>query len=72
MDEPWPRDGRVRADFIKVAPDVSGAVVDMSDFDNQFVHKAISSWRSIHRTAASRWNRPRQRWRNAKRTADAP
>jgi RND family efflux transporter MFP subunit len=39
MDQPWTRDGRVRADVINVAPDVSGAVVTMPVADNQFVHK---------------------------------
>lgn len=39
MDEPWTRDGRVRADIVTVAPDVSGAVVTMPVRDNQFVHK---------------------------------
>lgn len=39
MDEPWTRDGRVRADVINVAPDVSGAVVTMPVADNQFVKK---------------------------------
>src|SRR5471032_2607886 len=39
MDEPWTRDGRVRADVINVAPDVSGVVVTMPVADNQFVHK---------------------------------
>jgi RND family efflux transporter MFP subunit len=39
MDEPWTRDGRVRADIVAVAPDVSGAVVTMPVGDNQFVHK---------------------------------
>ena len=39
MDEPWTRDGRVRADIVAVAPDVSGAVVTMPVRDNQFVHK---------------------------------
>lgn len=39
MDEPWTRDGRVRADVVNVAPDVSGAVVAMPVADNQFVHK---------------------------------
>ena len=39
MDEPWTRDGRVRADTVTVAPDVSGAVVTMPVRDNQFVHK---------------------------------
>ncbi|NPT55010.1 efflux RND transporter periplasmic adaptor subunit [Paraburkholderia elongata] len=39
MDEPWTRDGRVRADIVTVAPDVSGALVTMPVRDNQFVHK---------------------------------
>jgi RND family efflux transporter MFP subunit len=39
MDEPWTRDGRVRADVVNVAPDVSGAVVTIPVKDNQFVHK---------------------------------
>jgi RND family efflux transporter MFP subunit len=39
MDEPWTRDGRVRADVVNIAPDVSGAVVDLPVHDNQFVHK---------------------------------
>jgi hypothetical protein len=39
MDEPWTRDGRVRADVINVAPDVSGAVVTMPVADNQSVKK---------------------------------
>ncbi len=39
MDEPWTRDGRVRAEIVNVAPDVSGAVVALPVRDNQFVHK---------------------------------
>lgn len=39
MDEPWTRDGRVRADIIGIAPDVSGAVVSMPVADNQLVRK---------------------------------
>ena len=39
MDEPWTRDGRVRAEVVNIAPDVSGAVVDLPVGDNQFVHK---------------------------------
>jgi RND family efflux transporter MFP subunit len=39
MDEPWTRDGRVRAEIVNVAPDVSGAVVELPVRDNQFVHK---------------------------------
>jgi RND family efflux transporter MFP subunit len=39
MDDPWTRDGRVRADVVNVAPDVSGAVVQMPVHDNQLVKK---------------------------------
>jgi RND family efflux transporter MFP subunit len=39
MDDPWTRDGRVRADVVNVAPDVSGAVVQMPLHDNQMVKK---------------------------------
>ncbi|MBO2986603.1 efflux RND transporter periplasmic adaptor subunit [Burkholderia pseudomallei] len=37
MDEPWTRDGRVRAEIVNVASDVSGAVVELPVRDNQFV-----------------------------------
>lgn len=36
---PWTRDGRVRADVVKVAPDVAGLVSEVRVGDNQFVHK---------------------------------
>lgn len=39
MYAPWTRDGRVRADVIAVAPDVSGGVVDVAVADNQPVHE---------------------------------
>ncbi|MGV8859587.1 MAG: efflux RND transporter periplasmic adaptor subunit [Pseudomonas sp.] len=39
MDTPWTRDGRVRADVINVAADVSGVVVDVPVRDNQLVKK---------------------------------
>jgi RND family efflux transporter MFP subunit len=39
MDEPWTRDGRVRADIVDVAPDVSGFVTDVMVCDNQQVHR---------------------------------
>lgn len=39
MDEPWTRDGRVRAEIVNVAPDVSGAVVELPVADNQLVKK---------------------------------
>ena len=39
MDDPWTRDGRVRAEIVNVAPDVSGAIVDLPVHDNQLVKK---------------------------------
>ncbi len=36
---PWTRDGRVRAEVVRVAPDVSGLVTRVAVLDNQFVHK---------------------------------
>jgi len=37
--KPWTRDGRVRADVVAVAPDVSGLVSNVLVSDNQLVHK---------------------------------
>src|SRR5262249_58320003 len=39
MLEPWPRDGRVRADVVTVAADVSGLVSDVFVHDNEKVSK---------------------------------
>lgn len=39
MDAPWTRDGRVRADVVAVAPDVSGLVTEVLVEDNQVVRK---------------------------------
>jgi len=39
METPWTRDGRVRADIINVAPDVSGYVVAVPVHDNGLVKK---------------------------------
>src|SRR6201996_5716746 len=39
MDAPWTRDGRVRADVVQVAPDVSGFVTDVLVHDNQRVQR---------------------------------
>jgi len=36
---PWTRDGRVRADIVKVAPDEPGWVVSVAVIDNQIVRK---------------------------------
>jgi RND family efflux transporter MFP subunit len=35
---PWTRDGRVRANVVQIAPDVSGLVNDVPVHDNQVVH----------------------------------
>ncbi len=39
MEAPWTRDGRVRADILQVAPDVSGLVTDVAVRDNETVQK---------------------------------
>ena len=39
VDAPWTRDGRVRADIVAVAPDVSGLVTDVLVQDNQIVRR---------------------------------
>ncbi|EJN09133.1 HlyD family secretion protein [Herbaspirillum sp. YR522] len=39
MVSPWTRDGRVRADVVNIAPDVSGQVVALPVRDNQQVRK---------------------------------
>lgn len=38
MDSPWTRDGRVRADIVSLAPDVSGSVVQVFVHDDETVH----------------------------------
>jgi multidrug resistance efflux pump len=39
MYSPWTRDGRVRADIVHIAPDVSGLVVQVNVIDNATVKK---------------------------------
>jgi multidrug resistance efflux pump len=39
MDAPWTRDGRVRADVVTVAPDVSGFVTEILVKDNQKIKR---------------------------------
>jgi RND family efflux transporter MFP subunit len=39
MCSPWTRDGRIKANIIHIAPDVSGIVTKVEVKDNQFVHK---------------------------------
>jgi len=39
MDAPWTRDGRVHANVVTIAPDVSGMIVGVPVHDNQFVRR---------------------------------
>jgi multidrug resistance efflux pump len=39
IDKPWTRDGQVRADIVKIAPRVSGYIVEVAVKDNQRVRK---------------------------------
>lgn len=39
LNDPWTRDGKVRADVVSIAPDVSGFVHDVFSHDNQEVKK---------------------------------
>src|SRR6201996_7449995 len=39
LEAPWTRDGRVRADVVQVAADVSGLVSDVQVHDNEAVKK---------------------------------
>src|SRR6478609_8450202 len=39
LNAPWTRDGRVRADVVAVAPDVSGLVTEVLIDDNQVVKR---------------------------------
>lgn len=38
-EAPWTRDGRVRAEVVSVAPEISGRVTEVNVTDNQFVHR---------------------------------
>ena len=39
MEEPWTRDGRIRADVVQITPDVSGLITTIDVRDNQEVRK---------------------------------
>ncbi|MCM0011939.1 biotin/lipoyl-binding protein, partial [Klebsiella pneumoniae] len=39
VQTPWTRDGRVRADVVQIAPDVSGPVLNVAVRDNQWVNR---------------------------------
>ena len=38
-EAPWTRDGRVRAEIVSVAPEISGRITELNVEDNAFVHK---------------------------------
>jgi len=38
-EAPWTRDGRIRAEAVTVAPEVSGRITDLKVSDNQLVHR---------------------------------
>ena len=62
---PWTRDGRVRADVVQIAPDVSGPVISVAVRDNQWV---MCSTPSIRAGSGWRWPARRRMWnRNAMR-----
>jgi multidrug resistance efflux pump len=44
-ERPWTRDGQVRADIVKIAPRVSGYIVEVAVRDNQFVRKGALLFR---------------------------
>lgn len=81
MDSPWTRDGRVRADIINIAPDVSGLVVEIPVRDNQRVkkgdlllkiddehyHHALKEAEALVATRKAEWQ---MRLDDAKRRAD--
>jgi multidrug resistance efflux pump len=52
MDEPWTRDGRLRADVVGVAPDVAGIVAEVLVHDNQAVRKGDVLFRIDRERAA--------------------
>ncbi|MHC5305707.1 efflux RND transporter periplasmic adaptor subunit [Bartonella sp. LJL80] len=39
MNDPWTRDGKISADVVRIAPDVSGFVTEVAVKDNQMVKK---------------------------------
>ena len=72
-ESPWTRDGQVRADIVKIAPRVSGYIVQVLVEDNQFVRKGKllfkidpSSYKLAVDTAQVRLSKPRKKsphWR---------
>ncbi len=67
MNTPWTRDGRVRADIINVAADVTGEVIDVPVRDNQLVKKGDLLMQIDPSTTASRSSRRSRWWLRASR-----
>ena len=59
LEAPWTRDGRVRADVVQVAPDVSGLVTEVAVRDNQRVAKGELLFRIDRERFRLAWRRPR-------------
>jgi hypothetical protein len=62
MEQPWTRDGRVRADVVQVAPDVSGFVTEVLVKDNQKSAAVTCCSGSIANVLRWRYARPMRRW----------
>lgn len=70
---PWTRDGRVRAEIITVAPDVSGWVTEVHFRDNEDVKKGqvlftidATRFRNAADEARARMNREKYAWEHAR------
>ena len=59
INAPWTRDGKVRADVVAVAPDVSGLVTEVLVHDNQRCAKATCCSGSTPTGSTSRCARPK-------------
>ena len=71
MAAPWTRDGRVRVNVVRIAPEVSGQITLLPIADNQFVHKGDLLMRIDQRdyavalaTAAARMDQARTDMQN--------
>lgn len=69
MLEPWTRDGRVRADVVRVAADVSGLISDVFVHDNE---RASSYSALISGPSNMRSIRPKPMWRASRRPSIKP
>ncbi|MFC7607536.1 biotin/lipoyl-binding protein [Teichococcus aestuarii] len=72
MESPWTRDGRVRADIIGIAPDVSGFVAEVLVADNAAVRQGQPLLRLDQPASPSPCSRPRRWWPAAPPRWSAP